>query len=177
MLLLLHNYAALSLVGFHDTVWLTSSSNGKVYTHMLFAIYLSFITMTTFGYFDLLPKSNLLPYAPFHPRSTLMTPLVLLGFITLSCPKDRDPIELSKSLAAPEKPRTHLSQGQKVSQIRQPLHQAAFHPSLRARFLCVEKPKVRLLPLFLIVHGIINRPCIKQSAYDARNHPAMFSRA
>lgn len=99
VLLLLHNYVEIILwLGCTYTVFATD------YTHkweggastMLGAIYSSFITMTTFGDFDLMPRSNLAAIILlFHATIGLfMTLLSLARFISLiPTPKTLDPTE------------------------------------------------------------------------------------
>lgn len=102
VLLLLHNYAEIIF-------WLgcTYTVLAHDYVHkwdngahtMLGAVYSSFITMTTFGDFNLLPKSNLAASVLlFHATVGLfMTLLSLARFISLiPAPKTRDPIELKQ---------------------------------------------------------------------------------
>lgn len=99
VLLLLHNYAEIIFwLGCTYTVladdYVHKWDNGAHTT--LGAIYSSFITMTTFGDFDLLPKSDLAAIVLlFHATVGLfMTLLSLARFISLiPAPKTRDPIE------------------------------------------------------------------------------------
>ena len=99
VLLLLHNYAEIILwLGCTYTVladdYIHKWDSGTRTT--LGAIYSSFITMTTFGDFDLLPKSNLAAVVLlFHATVGLfMTLLSLARFISLiPAPKTRDPFE------------------------------------------------------------------------------------
>jgi len=119
VLLLLHNYAEIIF-------WLgcTYTVLADDYVHKwdsgahttLGAIYSSFITMTTFGDFDLLPKSDLAAIILlFHATVGLfMTLLSLARFISLiPAPKTRDPIEL-KQLQRASSAGGKVSNGQKA---------------------------------------------------------------
>lgn len=102
VLLLVHNY-------FEIIIWLAGTYivladqfahkwEGGTRT-VLGGVYSSFITMTTFGDFDLLPKTNLAAVVLlFHTTVGLfMTLLSLARFISLiPAPKSKDPVELKQ---------------------------------------------------------------------------------
>lgn len=110
VLLLLHNYAEI-------IIWLASTYTflADEFTHkweagtrtVLGGIYSSFITMTTFGDFDLLPKTNLAAIVLlFHATVGLfMTLLSLARFISLiPAPKSKDVLELKQMGSQPPNP-------------------------------------------------------------------------
>jgi hypothetical protein len=99
VLLLLHNYFEV-IIWLSSTYLLMEDDFTRVWpggTHtILGGIYSSFITMTTFGNFDLLPKTNLAAMVLlFHSTVGLfMTLLSLARFISLlPTPKSSDAVE------------------------------------------------------------------------------------
>ncbi|MBI3777287.1 MAG: two pore domain potassium channel family protein [Gammaproteobacteria bacterium] len=110
VLLLLHNYAEI-------IIWLASTYTflADEFAHkweagtktVLGGIYSSFITMTTFGDFDLLPKTDLAAIVLlFHATVGLfMTLLSLACFISLiPAPKSKDALEIKQMGSQPPNP-------------------------------------------------------------------------